>query len=67
MDRLRNFEDVRHRMRVACFRLSLADGLSIGEVARLWGVSRQLASRMVRSRAADPPRAIMRGSRVTID
>ncbi len=35
MLRLRAFEDVRHRMRVACFRLSLADGLSIGEVSRL--------------------------------
>ena len=48
MERLTNFESARHRMRVACFRRSLADGLSIGEISRLWGISRQLASRLVR-------------------
>jgi len=48
MERLTHFESARHRMRVTCFRRSLADGLSIGEIGRLWGISRQLAARLVR-------------------
>ncbi len=48
MERLTHFESARHRMRVTCFRRSLADGVSIGEIGRLWGISRQLASRLVR-------------------
>src|SRR4051812_17185672 len=47
VERLTSFEMARHRMRVACFRMSLSEGLSMTEVARLWGISRQLASRMV--------------------
>jgi hypothetical protein len=47
VERLTSFEVARHRMRVACFRMSLTEGLSMTEVARLWGISRQLASRMV--------------------
>jgi hypothetical protein len=47
VERLERFEEARHRMRVACFRLSQSEGLSIGGIARLWGISRQLASRMV--------------------
>jgi hypothetical protein len=44
---LDRFETARHRMRVACFRVSIDDGLTIADVARLWGVSRQLVSRML--------------------
>ena len=47
VERLTRFEEARHRMRVACFRMSLTEGLSIGDIARLWGISRQLASRLV--------------------
>ena len=47
VERLTSFETARHRMRVACFRVSLNEGLSMGEVAGLWGISRQLASRML--------------------
>jgi hypothetical protein len=49
-ERLSTFEVARHRMRVACFRLSLTEGMSIAEIARLWGISRQLASRMINER-----------------
>ena len=55
--RLTRFETARHRMRVACFRMSLADGLSIGEIARLWGISRQLASRLLKEAGEKPPRS----------
>ena len=58
VERLERFEDARHRMRVACFRMSLTEGLSIGDIARLWGISRQLASRLVNEARKDPrPRA----------
>jgi hypothetical protein len=52
VERLTRFEAARHNMRVACFQMSLGEGLSIGGVARLWGISRQLASRMVKEAAA---------------
>jgi hypothetical protein len=48
VERLTSFEVARHRMRVACFRMSLTEGLSMTEVARLWGISRQLASRVAK-------------------
>jgi len=54
VERLTRFEEARHRMRTACFRLSLTEGLSIGAIARLWGISRQLASRLVNEAATDP-------------
>src|SRR5881227_1297996 len=54
VERLTRFEEARHRMRKACFRLSLTEGLSIGAIARLWGISRQLASRLVNETATDP-------------
>ena len=53
VERLTRFEEARHRMRTACFRLSLTEGLSIGAIARLWGISRQLASRLVNETATD--------------
>jgi len=61
-DRLAQFEAARHRMRAACFRMSLAEGLSIGEIARLWGISRQLASRLVHE-ALDVPGSLARSAR----
>ena len=54
VERLDRFEEARRRMRVACFRMSLSEGLSIGGIARLWGISRQLASRLVNENAKDP-------------
>jgi hypothetical protein len=39
---------LRHHTRSLVFALAVEEGLSIGEVARNWGVSRQLASRYVR-------------------
>ena len=41
------FETSRHAVRIALVAMSVADGMSIAEVARSWGVSRQLASRWV--------------------
>jgi transposase-like protein len=55
VERLTRFEEARHRMRVACFRMSLTEGLSIGDIARLWGISRQLASRLVNEAPESPP------------
>jgi hypothetical protein len=43
-----DLEAARHHLRSVCFALAIAEGLSIGAVARLWGVSRQLAQRTVR-------------------
>ena len=54
VERLERFEEARHRMRVACFRMSLTEGLSIGDIAHLWGSSRQLASRLVNEPTKDP-------------
>ena len=58
VERLERFEEARHRMRVACFRMSLSEGLSIGGIARLWGISRQLASRLVNEAANEPVPAV---------
>src|SRR5947207_15463881 len=44
VERLTRFEGARHRMRSACFRVSLAEGVSIGDLARLWGISPPAAS-----------------------
>jgi PAS domain S-box-containing protein len=41
-------EVTRRQARVHMFRALLAEGYSIGEIARSWGVSRQLASRLLR-------------------
>jgi hypothetical protein len=65
VERLTRFEAARHRMRSASFRVSLAEGLSIGDIARLWGISRQLASRLVNEGAQTP--ASKRGPLATSD
>lgn len=44
---IQRFEATRHRVRLVLVAMSLDDGASIAEVARTWGVSRQLASRWV--------------------
>lgn len=45
LDRL---ERVRHRVRKAVFALGLSEGMTIGELGRLYGFSRQLAARIAR-------------------
>ena len=62
VERLTRFEEARHRMRTACFRVSLAEGLSIGGIARIWGISRQLASRLVHETADDPTPPVHRAA-----
>jgi hypothetical protein len=41
-----DLERARNEMRMACFRLGLEEGATISELGRLWGFSRQLASRI---------------------
>jgi hypothetical protein len=44
-DALNGVEAARHSMRLRLFKLGLDQGLSIGELGRIFGFSRQLASR----------------------
>jgi transposase-like protein len=44
-------QGVRHRTRQTQFKLAAAEGASMAEIARGWGVSRQLVSRMVKEPA----------------
>src|ERR1700676_1219705 len=44
-DSLNGVESARHTMRLRIFELGLAQGLTIGELGRIFGFSRQLASR----------------------
>ena len=46
-DSIRGFESARHRVLLVLVAMEVQEGRSIGEVARAWGVSRQLASRWV--------------------
>ena len=46
---LDNFESCRRTARVALWRLMLAEGCSIGEISRIFGLSRQLVSRQLRA------------------
>ena len=50
-DAIRGFEAARHRVRLQLVAIEVKEGLSIGEVAKSWGVSRQLASRWVQESA----------------
>ena len=50
-DAIKGFETTRHHVRLVLVAMSLDDGMSIAEVARSWGVSRQLASRWVQEAA----------------
>lgn len=47
-ERMEAITSIRHRSRSLVFALAVEEGMSIGEVARTWGISRQLASRYVR-------------------
>jgi hypothetical protein len=50
---LKNLERKRHQSRTAVFAVGLAEGVSIGELGRLYGFSRQLAQRFAKE-ARDP-------------
>ncbi len=50
-----DFEAARHASRLSIFRLQLAEGMSLGAIARAWGFSRQLVSRMLKEDRPDPP------------
>lgn len=53
---LQHYETCRRDARLALWRVMLGEGCSIGEVARIFGLSRQLVSRQLRdSRAAQEP------------
>jgi hypothetical protein len=42
---LKALEQARHQSRISLVRISLERGMSISDIARVWGVSRQLAAR----------------------
>jgi hypothetical protein len=48
------FQLHRHVSRLAVFRAQAAEGMSIGGIARIWGLSRQLVSRTLREDQALP-------------
>jgi Homeodomain-like domain len=45
---IREVQAARHRAQRAQFKLAAAEGATMAEIARQWGVSRQLVSRMVK-------------------
>jgi len=45
---IRRVQGARHRAQQAQFKLAAAEGATMAEIARGWGVSRQLVSRMVK-------------------
>ena len=45
---IREVQGARHRAQRAQFKLAAAEGSTMAEIARGWGVSRQLVSRMVK-------------------
>jgi len=45
---IREVQGARHQAQRAQFRLAVAEGATLAEIARTWGVSRQLVSRMVK-------------------
>ena len=47
-DVLRAYEAARHKLRLTVIRELLTTGMSIGEIGRKWGFSRQMASRYAR-------------------
>ncbi len=44
---IKGFEIVRHRVRLVLVAMAIDEGMSIADIAKHWGVSRQLASRWV--------------------
>jgi hypothetical protein len=59
-DAIADLEAARRHLRAVCFARATQEGLSIGGVARLWGVSRQLAQRTLRESNL-PPRVAPSG------
>lgn len=49
---LENYETGRRNARTALWQVMLAEGCSIGEISRIFGLSRQLVSRQLRDRTA---------------
>lgn len=49
-------EQQRHEARRVVFALALEEGMSIGELGRLWGFSRQLAQRYAKEARCGQPR-----------
>jgi hypothetical protein len=47
-DHIAEFEERRHQLRLSITVAALEEGMSIGDIARAFGVSRQLASRMAK-------------------
>ena len=47
-DSIRNFEKIRHRTRLRLIAVALEDGMTLLDVAREWGITRQLATRYAR-------------------
>jgi hypothetical protein len=50
-------EEARHHLVVTVARAGLEEGITVTEFARSWGVSRQLASRLVKEARLSAPRA----------
>jgi hypothetical protein len=46
-DALTDFERARHQSQRLLFRLLWAEGTSMSDIARAWGISRQLVSRLI--------------------
>jgi hypothetical protein len=44
---------VRHKVAVSIFAVALEDGMSIGELGRIYGFSRQRAARYAKARSND--------------
>jgi hypothetical protein len=62
---LSEFDECRHRLRISITAAGLEEGMSIGDIGRAFGISRQLAARLakeVRSQPApvEPPTATAR-------
>jgi hypothetical protein len=57
-DAIKGFEMTRHHARLVLVAMSLDEGCTIAEVARTWGVSRQLASRWVQEAASLRPAVV---------
>ncbi len=53
---LDNYETCRRDARIALWRLMLSEGRSIGEISRIFGLSRQLVSRQLRDDHQTSPR-----------
>jgi hypothetical protein len=51
------YETCRREARIAFWRILLAEGCSIGEIGRIFGLSRQLVSRQLRDDASAQPDA----------